>query len=67
MRRLLILLAISLAAFFFFSRVAELEQVIDSLREGDPAWLAMAVMVQFLWMLNVSASFWVLYRILGIR
>ena len=67
MRRLFILLAISLAAFFFFSRVAELEQVIDSLREGDPAWLAMAVMVQFLWMLNVSASFWVLYRILGIR
>ena len=67
MRRLFILLAISLGAFFFFSRVAELEQVIDSLREGDPAWLAMAVMVQFLWMLNVSASFWVLYRILGIR
>ena len=67
MRRLFILLAISLGAFFFFSRVAELEQVIDSLREGDPAWLAMAVVVQFLWMLNVSASFWVLYRILGIR
>lgn len=67
MRRLIILLAISLGAFFFFSRVAELEQVIDSLREGDPAWVALAVMVQFLWILNVSASFWVLYRILGIR
>ncbi|MFQ5942155.1 MAG: YbhN family protein [Anaerolineales bacterium] len=67
MRRLLLLLVISLGAFFFFSRVAELEQVIDSFREGDPAWLALAAVVQFLWMLNVGASFWVIYRILGLR
>ena len=67
MRRLFILLAISLGAFFFFSRVAELEQVIDSLREGDPAWLALAIVVQFIWMLNVAASFWAIYRVLGLR
>ncbi|MFV1858143.1 MAG: YbhN family protein [Anaerolineales bacterium] len=67
MRRLLILLAISIAAFFFFSRVAELEQVIQSLREGDPAWLALAVVVQLVWLVNVTASFWVIYRILGLR
>jgi len=67
MRRLLILLAISLGAFFIFSRVAEVEQVIDSFREGDPAWLALAVVVQFVWMLNVTASFWIIYRILGLR
>lgn len=67
MRRLLILLAISLGAFFFFSRVAEVEQVIDSFREGDPAWLALAILVQFIWMLNVAASFWVIYKILGLR
>jgi hypothetical protein len=67
MRRLLILLAISLSAFFFFSRIAELEQVIESLREGDPAWLALAVAVQLIWLVNVTASFWVIYRILGLR
>ncbi|MFQ5923903.1 MAG: lysylphosphatidylglycerol synthase domain-containing protein, partial [Anaerolineales bacterium] len=67
MRRLLILLAISLGAFFFFSRVAELEQVIDSFREGDPAWLALAVVVQLIWLVNVTASFWVIYQMLGIR
>ena len=67
MRRLLILLAISLGAFFFFSRVAEVQQVIDSFREGDPAWLALAIAVQFVWMLNLSASFWVIYRILGLK
>jgi uncharacterized protein (TIRG00374 family) len=67
MRRLLFLLAISLGAFFFFSQIAEVEQVIDSFREGDPAWLALAVLVQFIWMLNVGASFWVIYRMLGVR
>lgn len=67
MRRLLILLAISLGAFFFFSRMAELGEVIDSFREGDPAWLAMAVVVQMLWVVNITASFWVIYRILGLR
>ncbi len=67
MRRLLILLAISIAAFFFFSRVAELEQVIQSLRKGDPAWLALAVVVQLVWLVNVTASFWVIYRILGLQ
>ncbi|MEE9216550.1 MAG: lysylphosphatidylglycerol synthase transmembrane domain-containing protein [Anaerolineales bacterium] len=67
MRRLLFLLAISLGAFFVFSRIAELEQVIDSFREGDPAWLGLAIVVQFLWMVNITASFWVIYRILGIR
>lgn len=67
MRRLVLLLLISLGAFFFFSRVAELEQVIDSFREGDPAWLALAVGVQLIWLVNVAASFWVIYRILGLR
>ena len=67
MRRLLLLLAISLGALFFFSRVAELGQVIDSLREGDRTWLALAVTVQFIWLLNVTGSFWVIYRILGLR
>jgi uncharacterized protein (TIRG00374 family) len=67
MRRLLILLAISLGAFFIFSRAAQVEQVIDSFREGDPAWLALAIAAQFVWMLNVGASFWVIYRILGLR
>jgi len=67
MRRLLILLVISLGAFFIFSRFAEVEQVIDSFREGDPAWLALAVGVQFIWLVNVTASFWVIYRILGLR
>jgi uncharacterized membrane protein YbhN (UPF0104 family) len=67
MRRLLFLLVISLGAYFIFSRAAEVEQVIHSFREGDPAWLALAVAVQFVWMLNVGASFWVIYRILGLR
>jgi uncharacterized membrane protein YbhN (UPF0104 family) len=53
MRRLLVLLAISLGAFFIFSRAAEVEQVIDSFREGDPAWLALAIAVQFgMWALR---------------
>ena len=67
MRRLLILLVISLSAFFLFSRIAELGDVISSFREGDPAWLALAVVVQLVWMVNVTASFWVIYRMLGIR
>jgi len=67
LRRLLLLLAISLGAFFVFSRVAELGQVIDSLRAGDPTWLALAVLFQILWLANVTGSFWVIYRMLGIR
>ena len=67
MRRLLLLLLISLGAFFIFSRAADVDQVIDSLRGGDPAWLGLAVVVQLIWMLNVAASFWVIYRILGLR
>ena len=66
MRRLLLVVLFLLGAVFLFSRFDEFLQVLQTLQTGDPRWLAMAVAVHLVWILNTAGSFKSIYRALGI-
>lgn len=66
MRRFLIALVFLLTVFFIFSRLTEFGDVLQTLSKGDWRWLALAVVVQGAWLLNVAASLRAIYRLLGV-
>ena len=66
MRRLLLILLISLGALFLISQFTELQQVANTMQRGDPRWLGLAIVVHLLWILNVAGSFKSIYRLLGV-
>ena len=66
MRRLLLILLISLGALFLISQFTELQQVVNTMQRGDPRWLGLAIVVHLLWILNVAGSFKSIYRLLGV-
>jgi uncharacterized membrane protein YbhN (UPF0104 family) len=56
-----------LAVYFLLTRFTEVEQVALTLQRGDMKWMVMAVALQFVWLVNVAASFRACYRLLGIE
>lgn len=67
MRKLLIALVFLFALYFIFGRLAEVEQILATLRRGDGRWLALAAVVHLAWMSNFGASFRAIYRALGME
>ncbi len=67
MRRFLFAILILFAIFLIISRVAEVENVIDTFRRADIRFLAIAFGVQLLWNVNLAASFWSIYGLLGVK
>lgn len=67
MRRLLILLLITLGVVFLLSRSEQLEQALSTLGRGDTRWIVLALVVHLAWMFNIAASFRAIYRLLGIE
>lgn len=61
------ILALILGLSFFLSRIAQLDQLWDTLVRGDPRWLLLAVALQIVWLLNTALSFQSIYRLLGIE
>jgi hypothetical protein len=67
MRKLIVLLLLTLGVLFLLSRSAELERVLGTLGRGDARWLALAVLVHLAYMFNIAASFRAIYRQLGME
>lgn len=67
MRKLLIALVLLFALYFIFGRMAEVEQILATLRRGDGRWLALAAVVHLAWLTNFGASFRAIYRALGME
>ncbi len=67
MRRIAIAAVLLLGIYFVLANIAEVQQVVETLRRGDWRWLAMAAGVQLAWLLNVAVSFRALYRLLGLE
>lgn len=67
MRRILVVLIILLTTYFLVTQFAELEMVIETFRQADWRWLAIAVAIEALWLLNVAATLSTIYRLLGVR
>jgi uncharacterized protein (TIRG00374 family) len=67
MRKLLIALVLLFALYFILGRMAEVEQILATLKRGDGRWLALAVIVHLAWLTNFGASFRAIYRALGME
>lgn len=66
MRKLLFALVLLLGVVFIFFNIAEVEQIANTLRQGDWRFIVFAVAIEFVWLLNLSASFFVIYRAIGL-
>jgi uncharacterized protein (TIRG00374 family) len=67
MRKLLPALMLLLALFLLFSRFAEVQQIVVTLQRGRWYWIGLAVVMQFLWLVNLALMFRALYRLLGME
>jgi uncharacterized membrane protein YbhN (UPF0104 family) len=67
MRKFLVAVIFLLAVYFLLTRFTQVEQVALTLQRGDMKWMVLAVALQFVWLVNVAASFRACYRLLGIE
>lgn len=65
MRRVLTALIVLLAIGFTWSQWDEVQQVFSSLQRGDLLWLALAILVQLMWLVNTALTYQAIYRLLG--
>lgn len=66
MRKFLVALALFLGVIFMLVRLAEIRAVGETLRKGDLRFILLALVVQILWLLNVAASYKVIYQALDL-
>ena len=67
MRKFLIALALFLGVTFILARLAEVRAIGQTLRQGDFRFILLAFGIQILWLLNVAASYKVIYRALNLE
>lgn len=66
MRKFFVALVILLGVVFVITNFAEVEAILETLQRGDWRFLALALVVQGFWLVNVAASYRAIYRALGI-
>jgi glycosyltransferase 2 family protein len=64
-RKFIIALVLLLGVLFIISRFTEVQAIVDTFQRGDWRFLALALGIQILWLLNLGAIFQAIYRILG--
>jgi len=67
MRKFLLALVLLMGVIFFITRFTEVQAIADTLQRGDWRFLGLALVVQLTWVLNISSSFYTIYRILGVN
>lgn len=67
MRRLIIAVIIMIGIMFILTRLAEIEDIVHTLKRGDWRFLGLAALVEMIWIVNIGTSFKVIYRILGVE
>lgn len=66
-RRIILLLLVSLGIVFILSRQTDAEQIINTLQQGDWRWLILGLLAHLAYMLNIGASLKAIYRLLGME
>ena len=62
----LVVVGLLAVAYIVFS-VAEIENILAALRQSRPVYIGVAVFVEAVLLLNTSATFWALYRLVGLH
>lgn len=66
MRKFIIAVVIFLGVIFVITNFAQVETILRTLQQGKWWYLALALVVQGFWLVNVAASYRTIYRMLGI-
>ena len=66
MRKFLFAIALLLAVYFVIGQLAEVGSIIDTLKKGDWSFLFVALCVEFIWFVNVAASYKTIFSALGL-
>ncbi|GAB4578671.1 MAG: hypothetical protein Fur0022_14070 [Anaerolineales bacterium] len=66
MRKFIVAVVFFFGVVFLLTNLAQVEAVVGTLQRGDWRFLALALVVQGFWLVNVAASYRAIYRALGI-
>ncbi len=66
MRKFVTALVVMLGIMFVITRFAELNDIVRTLQQGDWRYLALAALIEVLWVINIGASFKTILRLLGV-
>lgn len=67
MRKLVIALVLMVGIMFVLTQLAEIEDIVHTLQQGDWRFLVLAFLVEMIWLVNIGTSFHSIYRILGVE
>lgn len=67
MRKFIAALILLGSILFLIGRLSEVETIVATLRGGDWQFVSMTIVLLFLWMINVSASYQTIFRAFGIE
>jgi glycosyltransferase 2 family protein len=67
MRKFLFAVVFLLGGLFVTLRFAEVQQIADTLKQGDIRYIALALFFQAIWILNIAASYKVIYLAMGLE
>lgn len=67
MRKLILVLILLLGIGFIAGSMQEMEETLASLRAGNWRFIGLAALVEGLWLLNIGASYKVIYEIVGLK
>ena len=67
MRKFIFFAIISLTVFFVITNFTEVQSISDTIQNGDWRFLLLALIVEFLWLLNIALSYKFIFRSLGLN
>jgi len=65
MRKFIFAVVLMLAVVFILMRTAEVSSIVETLRQADWRFIALAILVIGVWFVNSALSYWVVYRAMG--
>lgn len=66
MRKLLVGILLLLGVLFVINYFTQLESIVAVAKHGDWRFFVLAILVEFLWLLAAAATYWAVFRALGI-
>jgi len=67
MRKFIFAVVLMLGILFIIGQFAELQSLVETIQRGDWRYLGLALVIQTAWIMNLAASFLVIFRTLGIE
>ncbi len=66
MRKFIFAIALLFGVFFVIGQMAEVEAIVETLKKGDWRFLFIALCVEFVWFVNIAASYKTIFIALGL-